>query len=96
MQRIERHGRVFEISVRDNEVVAYDGGVIEPVAVLSAPSMAKLEEVIDRNELLTKKFGAFYAKHVCCENATILDCVCSASWSCPEHAPEGRHVGTHD
>ena len=33
---------------------------------------------------------------VCCEKATKTACVCMYSYVCPDHAPEGRHVGTHD
>lgn len=33
---------------------------------------------------------------LCCKKAEVIPCVCAYSYKCPEHAPNGCHVGTHD
>ena len=33
---------------------------------------------------------------LCCDKAEYTPCACHYSYTCPEHAPEGVHVGTHD
>lgn len=33
---------------------------------------------------------------ICCMKAEYVNCVCYRAYKCPEHAPEGIHVGTHD
>lgn len=33
---------------------------------------------------------------LCCEKAEKIGCVCAYAYKCPEHAPNGVHVGTHD
>lgn len=33
---------------------------------------------------------------LCCDKAKVIPCVCAYSYECPEHAPNGCHVGTHD
>ena len=35
-------------------------------------------------------------KLVCCEKASTFSCVCESAYSCPVHAPEGQHIGSHD
>jgi hypothetical protein len=33
---------------------------------------------------------------ICCEKAEYTQCVCARSYICPDHYPDGIHIGTHD
>lgn len=36
------------------------------------------------------------AGRLCCDKATSFRCVCESAYSCPVHAPDGHHIGSHE
>lgn len=53
-----------------------------------AASTCLEQECIKKNEV---RMG-----RLCCEKAEYTNCVCYRSYKCPDHYPQGIHIGTHD
>lgn len=64
-------------------------------AQIGSRAREKLERTTCKSEKC-RKSEEIATGQICCDKAVCIPCVCTRSYKCPDHAPDGIHVGTHD
>jgi len=51
-------------------------------------------DTIEQANSVAKTRNEIVARHGCCKQARLINCVCMYAFDCPEHG--AKHIGTHD